>query len=124
MLERLALVLALSALAAGVTVLLRQRHLRRMQPAPAAGRPTLLYFRADHCAVCPTQGRYIDQAAAQWGDRLLVERVDVERDPETAARYRVLTLPTTVLLDGDGRARHVNYGLADAHKLDRQLASL
>ncbi|HQF71709.1 MAG TPA: hypothetical protein PLH39_10565, partial [Promineifilum sp.] len=71
MLERLVLVLALSALATGVTVLLRQRHLRRMQPAPAAGRPTLLYFRADHCAVCPAQGRYIDQAAAQWGEQPL-----------------------------------------------------
>ena len=122
MLERLALVLVLAA--AGVTVyaLLRQLHLRRM-PAVAAAGPTLLYFRGDSCAVCPTQGRYVDQLAAQWAD-LTIERIDAERDPDTAARYRVFSLPTTVLIDGRGQVRHVNYGLTDAHKLGRQLAQL
>ena len=123
MLERLILVLVLSALAAGIYVLLRQRHLRRMMPATAAGRPTLLYFRSDSCAVCPTQGRYVDQLTAQWAD-LTIERIDAERDPDTAARYRVFSLPTTVLIDGRGQVRHVNYGLTDAHKLGRQLAQL
>ena len=50
--------------------------------------------------------------------------VDAERDPDTAAHYRVFTLPTTVLLDSRGQVRHVNYGLTDAHKLGRQLAQL
>ena len=98
MLERLALVLVLAAAGVAAYALLRQLHMRRMQPAAAAGRPMLLYFRSDTCAVCPTQGRYVDQLAAQWGD-LTIERVDAERDPDTAAHYRVFTLPTTVLLD-------------------------
>ena len=123
MLERLALVLVLAAAGVAAYALLRQLHMRRMQPAAVAGRPTLLYFRSDTCAVCPTQGRYVDEWAAQWGD-MTVERVDAERDPDTAARYRVFTLPTTVLLDGRGQVRHVNYGLTDAHKLGRQLAQL
>jgi len=124
MLERLALVLVLTATTFGAYYLFRQLHMRRMQPAAAAGRPTLLYFRADHCAVCPTQGRFIDQLATQWDGRVAIERIDAERDPETAARYRVLTLPTTVLVDADGRVRHVNYGLTDAQKLGRQLAAI
>ena len=123
MLERLALVLVLAAAGVAAYALLRQLHMRRMQPAAAAGRPMLLYFRSDTCAVCPTQGRYVDQLAAQWGD-LTIERVDAERDPDTAAHYRVFTLPTTVLLDSRGQVRHVNYGLTDAHKLGRQLAQL
>ena len=123
MLERLALVLVLAAAGVAAYALLRQLHMRRMQPGVAAGRPTLLYFRSDTCAVCPTQGRFVDELAGQWGD-VTIERVDAERDPETAARYRVFTLPTTVLLDGRGQVRHVNYGLTDAHKLGRQLAQL
>ena len=47
-----------------------------------------------------------------------------ERDPDTATRYSVFTLPTTVLVDADGRVRHVNYGLTDANKLGRQLAEV
>ena len=92
-------------------------------PTVAAVKPTLLYFRSDSCAVCPTQGRYVDQLAAQWAD-LTIERIDAERDPDTAARYRVFSLPTTVLIDGRGQVRHVNYGLTDVHKLGRQLARL
>ena len=60
---------------------------------------------------------------AQWSD-VTIERIDATRDPETAARYRVFSLPTTVLVDGRGQVRHVNYGLTDAHKLGRQLAQL
>ena len=122
MLERLALVLVLAAAGVAAYALLRQLHLRRMPTVAAAG-PTLLYFRADSCAVCPAQGRYVDQLAAQWAD-LTIERIDAERDPDTAARYRVFSLPTTVLIDGRGKVRHVNYGLTDAHKLGRQLAQL
>ncbi len=123
MLERIALVLVLTAAGVAAYVLLRQLHMRRMQPAPAAGRPMLLYFRSDTCAVCPAQGHYVDEVAAQWGD-VTIERVDAARDPDTAARYRVFTLPTTVLLDGRGQVRHVNYGLTDTDKLGRQLAQL
>jgi thiol-disulfide isomerase/thioredoxin len=122
MLERLALVLVLGAAGVAAYALLRQLHLRRM-PTVATVKPTLLYFRSDSCAVCPTQGRYVDQLAAQWAD-LTIERIDAERDPDTAARYRVFSLPTTVLIDGRGQVRHVNYGLTDVHKLGRQLARL
>ena len=123
MVERLALVLVLAAAGVAAYALLRQLHMRRMQPGVVADRPTLLYFRSDLCAVCPTQGRYVDQLAAQWAD-LTIERIDAERDPDTAARYRVFSLPTTVLIDGRGQVRHVNDGLTDAHKLGRQLARL
>ena len=121
MLERLALVLVLAAAGVAAYALLRQLHLRRM-PTVATVKPTLLYFRADHCAACPTQSRYVDQLAAQWDGH--IERIDAERDPATAARYRVFTLPTTVLIDGGGQVRHVNYGLTDAHKLGRQVMQL
>lgn len=124
MIERLALVVLLTAAAVGAYYLFRRLHMRRMEPAPVAGRPTLLYFRADHCAVCPTQSRFVDQLAAQWDGRVAIEHVDTERDPDTAARYRVMTLPTTVLVDADGRVRHVNYGLTDTQKLGRQLESI
>jgi thiol-disulfide isomerase/thioredoxin len=123
--ERVALVLALSAAAFAVYYALRFLHLRRMPPAvEGAGTPALLYFRSDSCAACPAQGRIIDQLAAQWPGRLRVERVDAERDPDAAARYTVFTLPTTVLVDGNGRVRHVNYGLADGRKLGQQVAAL
>lgn len=123
MIERLALVFVLAAAAVAAYYVLRLLHMRRMRPVVAVNRPTLLYFCSDACAVCPTQGRFVDQLMAQGHD-LTVERIDAERDPATAARYRVFSLPTTILVDAAGRVRHVNYGLTDAQKLGRQLATL
>lgn len=126
MLERLLLVILAGAAFAAAFYGLRYWHVRRMRPVHAgATSPTLLYFRGDHCAVCPAQARAIDQFVSRQSPHDLgVETIDAERDPETAARYNVFTLPTTIWLDGDGRIRHVNYGLTDANKLDRQFYSL
>ncbi len=125
MIERIALLLTMSLAAVAIYYLLRAAHMRRMQPAISSpATPSLLYFRSDSCAVCPAQGRIIDQIAAQWAGRLHIERVDAEREPETAARYRVLTLPTTILIDPEGHVRQINYGLADERKLGRQLADV
>jgi hypothetical protein len=62
--------------------------------------------------------------AAQWEGRLRIEHIDAEREPGMAARFSVFTLPTTILIDGDGHVRQVNYGLADARKLGRQLEGI
>lgn len=123
--ERAAFVLAFMAVAVAAGAILRLIHLRRIAPASeVTGLPALLFFQSESCAACPAQGRIIDQLAAQWHDRLRVERIDAERDPETAARYSVFTLPTTVVVDGEGRPRQVNYGLTDANKLGRQLENI
>ena len=121
--ERLALVIVL-AIFCGATYYGLRLHIRRMNRLTPAQPPTLLYFRGDSCAVCPAQTRAIDQLASLWPDSLQIERIDAEHDMETAARYSVFTLPTTIWIDGDGRVRRVNYGLADADKLGRQLSLL
>jgi thioredoxin 1 len=126
MIERVLIVAALAVLVIIAFYVFRALHARSIEhgTAGAVGRPTLLYFRADSCAVCPTQGRIIDQLAGEWSDRIDIWRIDADREPETAARYRVLSLPTTILVDAGGRVVHVNYGLADASKLARQLSAL
>lgn len=140
MIERLALVLVLALVGYGAFYLFRMSQMRRMSRAhqtasvaaaeitrpvyAAAGAPTLLYFRADSCAVCPAQARQLDQLTTMWDGQLDIRTVDAERDPETAGRYGVLSLPTTVLVDPQGQVRQINYGLTDARKLARQLETL
>jgi thioredoxin-like negative regulator of GroEL len=50
-----------------------------------------------------------------------VREVDVAAEPTLAQRFKVMSLPTTVVLDADGRARAVNAGFAPAPVLQRQL---
>lgn len=87
-------------------------------PSLATGRATILYFHGDNCGDCVVQERELD--------RLLIDHPEVNIRADHApsplsSRFRVLTVPTTVVLDGAGGARAVNYGLATREKLEEQL---
>ncbi len=102
----------------------KARLVQRIQPAETTpGLPTLLYFGADYCAPCRLQQTpIVENLASKWGETVVVKKVDVTEQPELASRYRVLTLPTTVILNPQGEVAHINYGVTPQAKLEAQLA--
>jgi thioredoxin 1 len=94
-----------------------------IQPAESmAGVPTLLYFSADYCKPCKFQQTpIIDSLATKLGDAVVVKTYDVTQHPDLASRYKVLTLPTTVVVDRQGKVAHINYGVITQAKLETQL---
>jgi thioredoxin 1 len=88
-----------------------------------ADRPTLLYFTGEYCAVCKfQQSPILATLAAQFGETLTIKEYDAAAHPELTQTYKVLTLPTTVILDKMGRVLEINYGLAKQEKLTKQLS--
>jgi len=126
MIERLIISLAVVMAGTAVYLLFRRLHLWRLnrQNAAGTGQPLLLYFSSEGCAACPTQGRYLEQLAAVWNGRFTLRKIDADVEPETAVQYGVFTLPTTILVDGHGAVRQINYGLTNAHKLAKQLETM
>jgi thiol-disulfide isomerase/thioredoxin len=123
MVERLFITILIGALAVGAYLLLNHWQRRRAAVAnPQKGTPghtRVLYFHSQHCGACRTQGHYLAQLDNLH--RALIEPIDVDQSPELARQYNILTLPTTILIDREGRVRHVNSGLANPLKLTRQL---
>jgi thiol-disulfide isomerase/thioredoxin len=86
------------------------------------GKPNLLYFTAQYCAACRfQQAPIIEAIASKFGDSIAVSKFDVTEHPELASRYKVLTLPTTVIVSGQGQVTHINRGVIALEKLETQL---
>lgn len=86
------------------------------------GTPAILYFTTPTCAPCKTVQRpALQQLKQQMGQRLQVIEVDAVTRPDLATDWGVLSVPTTFLLDAQGRPRHVNHGVTRAEKLQQQL---
>ena len=86
------------------------------------GKPNLLYFTAQYCMACKfQQAPIIETIAAKFGDSIAVNQVDVTEHPELASQYKVLTLPTTIVVSERGQVTHVNRGVAALEQLEAQL---
>jgi thioredoxin 1 len=65
-----------------------------------ADRPVLVDFYADWCGPCRMMAPVIDQIAGDYGDRLMVGKVDVDANPGIAMRYGIMSIPTLGLFQG------------------------
>ena len=74
-----------------------------------AERPVLVDFGAGWCGPCVAVAPIVRDFAVEYADRVTVATVDVDADPELAARYGVRSLPTIMLLEG-GEIRRVLVG--------------
>ena len=63
--------------------------------------PTVIDFAADWCAPCRVFAPVFD-GFAQRVPELRFARCDVDANPQVAARYRVMSIPTVVVADVDG----------------------
>ena len=118
---------AIALAAAGIRLQqVRQRALigRVIQPVNGAASPapSVLFFTGEACTICHIAQRpALDALARQVGDGVRIREIDIARDPEQARSYRVMSLPTTILLDPDGQVTAVNTGFAPLEKLTAQL---
>ncbi|OJZ74452.1 thiol reductase thioredoxin [Mycobacterium paraffinicum] len=72
--------------------------------------PTVVHFSAAWCGPCASVRRVVDQVCAALPDVSHVE-IDIDANPAAAKRLSVLSLPTTLIFDADGRQRYRSAGV-------------
>lgn len=94
-------------------------------PEPGRGKVRILAFGSADCTQCHTlQQPALRRLQALRGDEIDVVEIDAPGSPGLAKRYRILTVPSTVVLNAAGEAHAINYGFANLNKLQQQIDAI
>jgi thioredoxin len=86
-------------------------------------KPVLVDFGAEWCGPCRTLGPIIEEISTEYEGRVVVGKVDVDKNQEFTAKYGVRNIPT-VLMFKDGEVVGRQVGVASKKTYTDSLDSL
>jgi thioredoxin 1 len=63
-------------------------------------KPVLVDYWAEWCGPCKMIAPILDEAAAQYGDRLQIAKMNVDENREVPAKFGIRGIPTLMLFKG------------------------
>jgi len=91
--------------------------------AASAKVPIVVDFWAEWCAPCRALGPILERVVASYEGRALLARVNVDKDPQVAARYGVQSIPAVKVFRG-GRIVREFVGALPEGEVTRMLAGV
>ncbi len=87
-----------------------------------ADKPVLVDFWAEWCAPCRAVGPVLEKIADENGDKIEVVKLNVDDNPETAAKYHITSIPAMKVYSGGEVVKSV-IGAKPKPALESELAA-
>ncbi len=89
------------------------------------GIPAILYFTTPFCQVCKTvQKPELNKLKERLTNGIQIIEINALEEILMADYWGVLSVPTTFVIDAEGRPRKINFGVASSEKLFNQVKKI
>ena len=107
-LAKVAVVLGLIVAVAVVVVVKREEARQPAEsqpttPQPASGLPRLVDLGAKVCIPCKLMAPILEELKKEYAGKLIVEFIDVWKNPEAGDPYGIKLIPTQIFFDASGK---------------------
>lgn len=82
--------------------------------------PVLVDFWAEWCKPCKAMDPVLEELAAQYADKAIVAKVNVDEERGLAAQYQIMSIPALMIFKGGERVAEFN-GAQPLNKLQPHL---
>jgi len=87
-----------------------------------SGNPVVVDFWAEWCGPCRMIAPALEEIAGSLGDKVKIVKLNVDENPNTAAKYGIMSIPTLMIFKG-GELASRQVGAAPKAKLEQWITA-
>ncbi len=84
-------------------------------------KPAIVDFTATWCGPCQRIAPILEELAVEYGDKIVIYKVDIDKEPELAHAFNVSSIPAILYIPADGNEPVITVGSRSKDKFKEEI---